>query len=163
YTTSRQTIQVDGSSSQNVVATRAGSGPASRGVVLVSAHLDSINLEGNAASPAPGADDDGSGSAGVIEIARALQNHQGRHDLTLGLCGGEEQGLFGSKSYVAALTPAARAKIRAVVHMDMIGSLNSPVPSVLLEGAALSQAVIDGLVAAASTYTGLDVQISLNP
>ena len=129
----------------------------------MSAHLDSINLEGNAASPAPGADDDGSGSAGVVEIARALKNHQGRHDLTLVLFGGEEQGLLGSKSYVAALTPAARARIRAVVHMDMIGSLNSPAPSVLLEGAALSQAVIDGLVAAASTYTGLDVQTSLNP
>jgi len=36
--------------------------------------------------------------------------------------------------------------------MDMIGSLNTPAPSVLLEGAALSLAVIDGLVAAASTY-----------
>jgi len=162
YTTSRQTIQVNGSPSQNVVATRIGSGPASRGEVLVSAHLDSINLAGGTASPAPGADDDGSGSAGVIEIARALKDHTGRHDLRLVLFGGEEQGLLGSKRYVAALTPAARAKIRAVVHMDMIGSLNSPNPSVLLEGAAVSQAVIDGLATAASIYSGLAVQTSLN-
>lgn len=163
YATERQTIQVNGSPSQNVIAVRTGSGPGSRGVVVVSAHLDSINLEGDATSPAPGADDDGSGSAGVIEIARALKDLDGRHDLTLVLFGGEEQGLFGSKRYVAALTQAGRAKIRAVVHMDMIGSLNSASPTVLLEGAAVSQAVMDDLTAAASTYTGLAVQTSLNP
>ena len=163
YTTSRQSIQVNGSPSQNVIAVRTGSGPSSRGVVLVSAHLDSINLEGTATSPAPGADDDGSGSAGVIEIARALKDYQGKHDLKLVLFGGEEQGLFGSKRFVASMTPAARAKVRAVVHMDMIASLNSENPTVLLEGAALSQAIIDGLSAAASTYTGLTVQTSLNP
>lgn len=163
YSTSRQPIKVDGSPSQNVVAVRPGSGPASRGVVLVSAHLDSINREGNAGSPAPGADDDGSGSAGVVEIARALKDHPGKHDLTLVLFGGEEEGLFGSKQYVAALTPVARAKIRAVVHMDMIGSLNTPQASVLLEGAPVSQATINGLTAAAATYTRLSVQTSLNP
>jgi Zn-dependent M28 family amino/carboxypeptidase len=47
--------------------------------------------------------------------------------------------------------------------MDMVGSLNSAAPTVLLEGAAVSQAVIDGLALAASTYTGLAVQTSLNP
>jgi Zn-dependent M28 family amino/carboxypeptidase len=61
------------------------------------------------------------------------------------------------------MTPAARAKVRAVVHMDMIASLNSASPTVLLEGAAVSQRIIDGLAAAASTYTGLMVQTSLNP
>jgi hypothetical protein len=163
YTTSRQAIEIDGSPSQNVIASRSGSGPGSRGEVLVSAHLDSISLEGNAASPAPGADDDGSGSAGVIEMARALKDHHGHHDLKLVLFGGEEQGLFGSKQFVGALTAAARAKIRVVVHMDMIGSLNSSSPTVLLEGAVVSQAEIDGLAAAAATYTGLSVQTSLNP
>jgi hypothetical protein len=163
YETSRQSIDVNGSQSQNIVAVRSGAGPAPRDVVLVSAHLDSINLEGTLTSPAPGADDDGSGSAGVIEIARALKDLQGKHDLRLVLFGGEEEGLFGSKQFVAALAPATRKKIRAVVHMDMIGSLNSPSPTVLLEGAALSQAVIDGLSAAAATYTRLTVQTSLNP
>jgi Zn-dependent M28 family amino/carboxypeptidase len=46
--------------------------------------------------------------------------------------------------------------------MDMIGSLNSEIPTVLLEGAELSQAIMDGLSAAARTYTGLAVQTSLN-
>jgi Zn-dependent M28 family amino/carboxypeptidase len=47
--------------------------------------------------------------------------------------------------------------------MDMIASLNSPTRSVLLEGAPVSQTVIDSLSAAATTYTGLTVETSLNP
>lgn len=46
--------------------------------------------------------------------------------------------------------------------MDMIASRNAPVASVLLEGAALSQNMIDAPVDAAHTYTGLTVQTSLN-
>jgi Zn-dependent M28 family amino/carboxypeptidase len=163
YASSRQSIVVNGAASQNVVARRNGSGPAPRGLALVSAHLDSINLEGDAASPAPGADDDGSGSAGALEIARALKEHQGKNDVQFVLFGGEEQGLFGSKKFVASMAAADRARVRAVVHMDMIASLNSPGPTVLLEGAPISQAVIDGLADAAATYTGLAVQTSLNP
>ena len=163
YKTSRQAITVNGGACQNVIATRKGTGPASRGTVVVSAHLDSINHEGTATSPAPGADDDGSGSAGVIEIARALKDHQGKHDLALILFGGEEEGLFGSKQYVAAAKPTALRRIRAVVHMDMIASLNTTSPSVLLEGAQVSQPVMDGLAAAAATYTRLGVQTSLSP
>ena len=71
--------------------------------------------------------------------------------------------MFGSTQYVASLPPSERARIRAVVNMDMIGSLNSPSPSVLLEGAPLSQAVIDGLSEAAATYTQLRIETSLQP
>ena len=46
--------------------------------------------------------------------------------------------------------------------MDMIGTLNTPAPTVLLEGAAVSQGVIDGLAEAAASYTSLAVQTSLN-
>ena len=79
------------------------------------------------------------------------------------LFGGEEEGLFGSLRYVAALPAAERARIRAVVNMDMIGCRNTPDAGVLLEGAAVSQDVIDGLARAAATYTDLAVQVSLNP
>ena len=163
YATSRPSIVVRGAPSHNVTAKRPGTGSAPRGLVLVTAHLDSINDEGNASSPAPGADDDGSGSAGVLQIARAIKDKPSANDVQFVLFGGEEQGLHGSKQFVAAMTAADRARVRAVVHMDMIGSLNTASPAVLLEGAALSQAVIDGLDAAAGTYTGLAVQTSLNP
>ena len=71
------------------------------------------------------------------------------------LFGGEEEGLFGSKYYVATLDAADKARIRCVVNMDMIAALNSPTRTVLLEGAPVSQTTIDGLSEAASTYTDL--------
>jgi hypothetical protein len=163
YTTRLQTITVNGKNSRNVIADKAGLGKKARGVVLATAHLDSVNLKGGQAAPAPGADDNGSGSAGVLEIALAFAKHRGVHDLRLILFGGEEQGLFGSKQYVASLKPAERARIRSVVNMDMISNLNSEAKTVLLEGAPLSQRIIDGLAAAAATYTGLTVETSLNP
>jgi Zn-dependent M28 family amino/carboxypeptidase len=130
--------------------------------VLVTAHLDSINLKGGPAASAPGADDNRSGSAG-LEMARVFRDHRSKHDLRFILFGGEEEGLFGSKHYVAKLSASERARIRAVVNMDMIASLNTSTRSVLLEGATLSQRVIDGLREAAATYTHLTVATSLNP
>jgi hypothetical protein len=162
YETREQSITLNGSASRNVIADKPGSGTGTRNVVLVTAHLDSINLRGGPAASAPGADDNGSGSAGLLAMARAFQDHRSMHDLRFVLFGGEEQGLFGSKQYVAGLSASERAKIQAVINMDMIGSLNSPAPSsVLLEGAPLSQSVIDGLNEAAATYTQLTVQTSL--
>ena len=163
YHTTTQAIKVNGKNSLNVIADKRSQGSGKRNVVIACAHLDSINLKGGVSASAPGADDDGSGSAGVLEIAAAFRDHSAAHDLRLILFGGEEEGLFGSKTYVASLSAAERARIRMVVNMDMIGSLNSASRSVLLEGAPLSQSVIDKLSDAAQTYTSLTVQTSLNP
>jgi peptidase M28-like protein len=163
YVSRLEEIVVDGSPSWNVIADKEGHAADARGIVLVTAHLDSINIRGGPEAPAPGADDNGSGSVGVLEIARALRDNRGEHDLRFMLFGGEEEGLFGSKQYVANLSAAERARIRAVVNMDMVGTLNVPTRSVLLEGAPLSQRVIDGLSEAAMTYTGLVVETSLHP
>jgi Zn-dependent M28 family amino/carboxypeptidase len=102
YTTRLQTVAVNGGKSRNVVAERKGTGSGARKVVIVTAHLDSINLAGGPAASAPGADDNGSGSAGVLEIARALKDHTSSQDLRLILFGGEEQGLFRSDLYAIA-------------------------------------------------------------
>lgn len=163
YVARLQDIVVDGNPSQNIIADKEGHAAGARGVVLVTAHLDSINIQGGPAAPAPGADDNGSGSAGLLEMMRAFKDHRGEHDLQAILFGGEEEGLFGSKQYVANLPAAEKERIRAVVNMDMIGTLNTPTRSVLLEGAPLSQKVIDGLSQAAMTYTQLAVETSLHP
>jgi Peptidase family M28 len=162
YATSRPPITVGGGQSQNVVADRPGAaGP--RELVLVTAHLDSINLSGGPAASAPGADDNGSGSAALLELARVLAGRRWRHDLRLLLFGGEEQGLHGSRQYVAALPPTERSRVRAVLNMDMVATRNTAQPAVLLEGAAVSSAQIDALATAAATYTGLRVETSLHP
>jgi Peptidase family M28 len=163
YKTKFQNITVNGGTSRNVIADKSGDAAGGRKVVLVTAHLDSINLQGGPAASAPGADDNGSGSAGLLEMARVFQDHPNKHDLRFILFGGEEEGLFGSKHYVSKLSASERARIRAVVNMDMIASLNTSTRSVLLEGATLSQRVIDGLKEAAATYTNLTVETSLNP
>jgi hypothetical protein len=163
YATQLQDIMVDGSPSWNVIADREGGAAGERGVVLVTAHLDSININGGPTAPAPGADDNGSGSAGLLEISRAFRDHRGEHDLRFILFGGEEEGLFGSKRYVADLPDEERSRILAVVNMDMIGVLNAPTRSVLIEGAPLSKRVIDSLGEAAATYTQLAVETSLRP
>ncbi len=161
YGVTRTTVTVGGGQSQNLIGDRPGTGGG--GVVLITAHLDSINQAGGPAANAPGADDNGSGSAGVLELGRLLSTRSWRHDVRLILFGGEEQGLFGSKQYVAALPPAERARICAVLNMDMIASKNSAVPTVLLEGANVSSSQMADLATAAATYTGLKVETSLNP
>jgi Zn-dependent M28 family amino/carboxypeptidase len=64
---------------------------------------------------------------------------------------------------VAALTGQERSRLAGVVNVDMAGSRNTPAPSVLLEGAPVSRAVMNALAKAASTYTGLETQLSLQP
>ena len=163
YDARLEPVAMPGGETANVVAELAGQGNGDRGLVVVCAHLDSVNLEGGAGAPAPGADDNGSGSAGLLEIGRVLAEHRGRDDLRLLLFGGEEEGLWGSRRHVEALGAADRARIGAVINMDMIGTVNTPERTVLIEGGEVSRALIDVLASAASTYTSLVVQTSLNP
>jgi hypothetical protein len=96
------------------------------GLVIVGAHMDStagFDPGYNApTSPAPGRDDNGSGLAGVLSLARHFRAHAGRLTHTVRFCffNAEESGLVGSKAYAASLK-AARAPVRAVLCMDMIG------------------------------------------
>jgi Peptidase family M28 len=163
YTTQLQSITVNGRSSQNVIADRQGNTAGARDVVLITAHLDSINIQGGPMAPAPGADDNGSGSAGLLEMARVFATHHGEHDIRFVLFGGEEEGLFGSQRYIASLPALEKQRIRAVVNMDMIGTMNTSLQSVMLEGAPVSESIIDALASAAATYTTLTVETSLNP
>lgn len=164
YLTRTEVIDVQGRPSLNVIAEKLGSGLGTRGVVLVVAHLDSINHRGGPEVRTPGADDNASGSAGLIEIAQVLGERDHDHDLRFILFGGEEQGLLGSQQYLANLPEGERARIRAVLNMDMIGGYNIAGPrSVLVEGAELSGALIEKLEQAAFTYTSLAVQLSFSP
>jgi hypothetical protein len=163
YVTSVQPFSWTTGASSNLVAERAGQSPPPRSLVLVTAHLDSVNTAGGPTAPAPGADDNASGCAALLQLARVFSDHPATHDLRLVLFGGEEQGLRGSAAYVDGLSAEERGRIVAVINMDMVGCRNTGVPTVLLEGDTLSQGVIDGLADAAATYTTLAVQTSLSP
>ncbi|MFS8158931.1 MAG: M28 family peptidase [Candidatus Roizmanbacteria bacterium] len=86
---------------------------------VVSAHFDTLPTPN---SPAPGSDDNGSGTASVIEIARVLSKYANKLNYSIDfiLFSGEEQGLGGSEYYVRSLTSPS-SSILGVLNMDMIG------------------------------------------
>jgi leucyl aminopeptidase len=96
------------------------------GLIIVGAHMDSTaGFEPGYSAPsdaAPGRDDNGSGLAGVLTLARHFKSLQGKLTHTLRFClfNAEESGLVGSKAYASHLK-ALGAPIRAVICMDMIG------------------------------------------
>ncbi len=163
YSVSTQSITANGGDSINVIADKTGSISGDREVVLIVAHLDSINMAEVPDGSAPGADDNASGCAGLLHLAEVLATQDWRHDLRFILFGGEEQGMDGSNQYVTSLAADERAMIRAVINMDMIGRQNTAMRTVLLEGSPLSEDIIDELSDAAFAYTDLEVQTSLTP
>ncbi|NHC43779.1 M28 family peptidase [Motilibacter aurantiacus] len=102
-----------GLTSRNVLAERAGD-PAAP-VVMVCAHYDSV-------IGAKGANDDGSGTALTMELAQTLRKLPTDATIQFGLWGSEEQGLIGSRYYVAGLSPAQRQRYLAVFNNDMVAT-----------------------------------------
>ena len=163
YLTHTEDIQVLGGLSRNVIAERQAPGSQPRPMTLIVAHLDSVNSAGGPTAPAPGADDNASGCAALLVLARELGLWNLKQDVRFLLFGGEEQGLIGSDHYVTTLSAGDRSRITAVINMDMIANLNALPPSVLLEGYAGSQGVMIALATAAATYTSLSVTMSQMP
>jgi Zn-dependent M28 family amino/carboxypeptidase len=100
---------------KNVIAETRGGDPNS--VIVVGAHLDSVGT-------GPGINDNGSGSAGILAIAKELDKFKLQHKVRFIWFSAEESGLLGSEAYVASLPPEERAKIKAMLNFDMIGSPN---------------------------------------
>jgi hypothetical protein len=107
----------------NVVATLHGTDPASADrVYVVGAHYDSRRtdvLDGE--GDAPGANDDGSGTSAVIELARVMPARPTEATIVFVAFAGEEQGLYGSNHF-AEVAKQAGWNIQGVLNMDIIGS-----------------------------------------
>jgi Zn-dependent M28 family amino/carboxypeptidase len=104
-------------SSRNVLteADSRGNGP----LIVVGAHLDSVP-EG------PGINDNGSGSAAVLEAALVLADtfQRAPANVQFAFWGAEERGLVGSRHHVGALSEDERRKIGVYINLDMVGSPN---------------------------------------
>ena len=117
YTTAIQQFTSSGRTGYNLIADWPG-GDANQ-VVMAGSHLDSV-------TSGPGINDNGSGSAAVLETALAVSRagyHPTKH-LRFAWWGAEELGLVGSRYYVSNLSSANRAKISGYLNFDMIGSPN---------------------------------------
>jgi hypothetical protein len=105
----------------NVIATLEGTDPEDTRVYVISGHLDSRASDPmNRVSDAPGADDDGSGTAAVIECARVMSRYSFPATIVFAVVSGEEQGLFGSTS-MAGRAKSEHRNIDAVLNNDIMG------------------------------------------
>ena len=86
-------------------------------VVMVGAHLDSVDKGG-------GIQDNGSGSAAILEVAVQMGKVKPRNKVRFALWAAEESGLVGSTRYVESLVPAEKDSIALYLNFDMIGSPN---------------------------------------
>lgn len=92
--------------------------------IVVGAHYDSRNSArcDGVANPQPGANDNASGCAGVIELARAFASVPTERSVLFMCFSGEEQGLVGSRRYVESLTASGDiARVKHMINLDMIG------------------------------------------
>lgn len=103
--------------SRNIVATIPGRTAPEREIILC-AHYDSYSSN-SAATLAPGADDNASGTAAVMEIARIMKNYTFDYTLKFICFSAEEFGMYGSRHY-AQSARAAGEIIAGVINMDMI-------------------------------------------
>ncbi|MFF1692852.1 M28 family metallopeptidase [Streptomyces sp. NPDC058257] len=117
FTTTVQQFTSSGATGYNLIADWPGGDP--NKVLMSGAHLDSVTA-------GPGINDNGSGSAGILETALAVSRAQlqpTKH-LRFAWWGAEELGMIGSKYYVNNLPAAERSKVSGYLNFDMIGSPN---------------------------------------
>ena len=100
----RVEYRVGSTPTENVIAETRGGDP--NKVIVVGAHLDSVG-------PGPGINDNGSGSAALVEFAQALRGVYPKNKIRFIWFSAEESGLLGSEAYVASLPrPSARRSPR---------------------------------------------------
>ncbi|MDX1393232.1 MAG: M20/M25/M40 family metallo-hydrolase [Gemmatimonadota bacterium] len=148
----------------NVVGVIEGSDPAARDeYVIVSAHMDHLGLASrpiDGDSIFNGADDNGSGTSALLELAEALGelDHRPRRSIVFAAFGAEEQGLIGSSWYVSQ-PPFPIETTVAVLNMDML-SRNSPDTIAILRSSAAIGSVAD---AVATRSPGLGLTVGADP
>ena len=143
----------------NVIATLPGSSRPDDWYI-VGGHYDATSESPMAA--APGAEDNASGCAGVVELARALTAYPPEGTVLFICYSGEEQGLRGSEDHVADLVASGDAgKVQAMLDLDMIAYTADSDLDCLLESEPFAQFLIDLLADAAAQYTTLHIHTSL--
>lgn len=137
----------------SIVADKKGSHDSEK-VIMVMAHIDSV---GKAFA---GADDNASGTAVALEMARVLKNHNNRKTIRFFITNGEELGLLGANHYAKKLSQEGRIReLELVINMDMVGYNSNGV--VELETEPEYEAMARWFSELAGNYTKLKTKITL--
>ena len=127
---------------------------------IVGGHYDSVSEDPYAA--APGAEDNASGCAGVLEMARIFAFNRPEATVLFICYAGEEQGLYGSEFHAESLVTSGDAvKVKGMLDMDMIAYTADAELDCLLESEPQAQLLVDAFAAAAATYTTLEIVTSM--
>lgn len=145
YTPTFQTFGNDGG--QNVIATKTGTTYPSK-FFIVCGHYDSMP----SGALAPGADDNASGTIGVLEAARVLKNFPTDYSIVFIAFDEEERGLFGAKAY-AANASALGMDIQGVINLDMIAYDGNNDNKVSLISNQASAVLSDEIISTIKVYT----------
>jgi hypothetical protein len=112
----------------NIIGTIAGANPElSNNYLVVGAHIDHIGSENDIVYN--GADDNASGSAAVIELAKVISNNPLQHSCVFILFSSEEIGLLGSHYFINNTT-IKKEQIQAMINLDMIGRSDASVDGI---------------------------------
>jgi len=143
----------NGYSNRNVIATKIGQGHPDE-ILVITAHID----DAPSASYAPGADDNGSGTVGVMTAAEIFSTYQFDRTIRYVLFTGEEQGLLGSSAYVDMVYNRGDT-IVANYNMDMLAWDDDTLPIVDIHtrrtnhvGYAADLAIAETFVDIVNTY-----------
>ncbi len=153
-------FEVGSTAAFNVVATLTGT-LRPDDLYIVGGHYDATSQ--SAAVAAPGAEDNASGCAGVLEMARIFTANPPEATVLFICYSGEEQGLHGSVDHASGLVAAGLDdQVLAVLTMDMIGFTEDADLDCLLETSSGNAALADAF-AAAATLTDLRIVVSFSP
>jgi hypothetical protein len=160
-TTGTRQAGIAGCQTRNVVASIPGRGPLASQVVILGAHFDHLGVggygsaSGDSVNVHNGADDNGSGTAALMEITRGLarlamqRDNRPRRTIIVGWWNAEEEGILGS-TYFANNMPVPAESVMAYLNFDMIGRLrNGRLIALGLRTAQEWQALLDSVNATA--------------
>jgi len=137
----------------NVICTKTGTTEPDK-YIVIGAHYDSYNTQSDPNIFAPGADDNGSGTTAVLEIARAMADIPTRKSIIFIAFDAEEVGLVGSE-YFAGMAAYTGMNIELMLNMDMIGYNPNSFPDVAIATSAASLAYAGMAAQLTTQYTGL--------
>lgn len=142
----------------NVIGIKYGTNGQRNPYAIICGHYDSY-----AATNAPGADDNASGTVAVLEACRVMRDYDYERDIRFIAFCGEEQGLYGS-AYYAGRARTAHDSILGVFNFDMIGYVDGSPEDLNLVTKTSNPSCVpfsDFFIACADTYTSLPVSKNL--